>query len=163
MSHTLLNSAHLHPLFGKAQRQCTGATYDSIEGRFRIVRREAKLLKEEIDNGTRASAPPRGGSTATSFASDTVTKPPRAKKAATGDAKPKKERVLGGRVTKSGVSSKSTKVLGDAFEVNGMMENGMKEMKQEGSSSQEGFYDGSADEMMGGVAHDGYVWAMDSV
>ena len=37
-----------------------GATYDSIEGRFRIIKKEAANLKAEIDNGVRAEAPPRG-------------------------------------------------------------------------------------------------------
>ena len=37
-----------------------GATYDAIEGRFRIIRKEADKLKTEIDSGTRAPAPPRG-------------------------------------------------------------------------------------------------------
>lgn len=37
-----------------------GATYDSIEGRFRIIRKEADKLKSEIDSGTRDPAPPRG-------------------------------------------------------------------------------------------------------
>ena len=37
-----------------------GATYDSIEGRFRIIRKEAEKLKVEIDSGQRPPAPPRG-------------------------------------------------------------------------------------------------------
>ena len=37
-----------------------GATYDSIEGRFRIVRKEAEKLKTEIENGARQPAPARG-------------------------------------------------------------------------------------------------------
>ncbi|KAB8342783.1 hypothetical protein FH972_022381 [Carpinus fangiana] len=37
-----------------------GATYDSIEGRFRIIKKEAAKLKEEIENGTRPEAPARG-------------------------------------------------------------------------------------------------------
>lgn len=38
-----------------------GATYDSIEGRFRIIKREAAILRGEIDKGERPEAPPRGG------------------------------------------------------------------------------------------------------
>ena len=38
-----------------------GATYDAIEGRFRIIRREAAQLKEEVESGLRPAAPPRGG------------------------------------------------------------------------------------------------------
>lgn len=37
-----------------------GATYDSIEGRFRIIRKEAEKLKAEIESGNRGPAPPRG-------------------------------------------------------------------------------------------------------
>ena len=55
-----------------------GATYDSIEGRFRIIKREAAILRSEIEQGERPEAPPRGasstksgaaGSEAASFAS----------------------------------------------------------------------------------------------
>lgn len=38
-----------------------GATYDSIEGRFRIIKREAAILRAEIEQGERPEAPPRGG------------------------------------------------------------------------------------------------------
>ena len=38
-----------------------GATYDSIEGRFRVIKREAAILRAEIDKGERPEAPPRGG------------------------------------------------------------------------------------------------------
>lgn len=41
-----------------------GATYDSIEGRFRIIKREAAVLRAEIEQGERPEAPPRGTSTA---------------------------------------------------------------------------------------------------
>lgn len=37
-----------------------GATYDSIEGRFRLIKKEAAQLKAEIDNGERPEAPARG-------------------------------------------------------------------------------------------------------
>ena len=43
-----------------------GATYDSIEGRFRIVRKEAEKLKAEIESGCRAPAPARGTGSKTS-------------------------------------------------------------------------------------------------
>lgn len=36
-----------------------GATYDAIEGRFRIIKKQAQKLKEEVENG-RPIAPPRG-------------------------------------------------------------------------------------------------------
>lgn len=38
-----------------------GATYDSIEGRFRRIRPLADTMKREVDNGERPPAPPRGG------------------------------------------------------------------------------------------------------
>ncbi|TKA77588.1 hypothetical protein B0A49_01741 [Cryomyces minteri] len=37
-----------------------GATYDSVEGRFRVIKKEAQQLKAEIEGGVRAEAPPRG-------------------------------------------------------------------------------------------------------
>ena len=37
-----------------------GATYDSIESRFRIIKREAAVLREEVESGTRPEAPVRG-------------------------------------------------------------------------------------------------------
>ena len=43
-----------------------GATYDAIEGRFRIIRKEAEKLKSEITTGERAPAPPRGSATSRS-------------------------------------------------------------------------------------------------
>ncbi|KAI9835953.1 MAG: hypothetical protein M1837_003565 [Sclerophora amabilis] len=41
------------------------ATYDSIEGRFRIIKKEAKKLQEEIESGERPEAPVRGSNTNT--------------------------------------------------------------------------------------------------
>ncbi|KAI9883251.1 MAG: hypothetical protein M1823_004990 [Watsoniomyces obsoletus] len=38
-----------------------GATYDSIEGRFRKIKAEAAILKQEVESGQRGPAPPRGG------------------------------------------------------------------------------------------------------
>ncbi|MCJ1450348.1 hypothetical protein MMC28_000679 [Mycoblastus sanguinarius] len=60
----------------------TGATYDSIEGRFRIIRKEAAVLKSEVDSGARPAATPKKPKTTTT----TTT--------------PKKDKTLGGRVGK---------------------------------------------------------------
>lgn len=49
----------LHPLIF-----LIGATYDSIEGRFRIIKREAAVLRAEIERGERPEAPPRGSAAA---------------------------------------------------------------------------------------------------
>lgn len=38
----------------------TGATYDSIEGQFRKIRKGAKDLKAKVESGEIPSAPPRG-------------------------------------------------------------------------------------------------------
>jgi hypothetical protein len=47
------NYNHVAAMFGE------GATYDSIETRFRNVKKEAKILQAEIDSGSRpAVAPP---------------------------------------------------------------------------------------------------------
>ncbi|KAI9680346.1 MAG: hypothetical protein M1829_001232 [Trizodia sp. TS-e1964] len=37
-----------------------GATYDAVEGRFRIIKKDAKVLRAEIDEGVRDPAPARG-------------------------------------------------------------------------------------------------------
>ena len=50
-----LNYKKIADMFGE------GATYDAIEGRFRIIKREAQKLKGEIDEGRREPAPNRGG------------------------------------------------------------------------------------------------------
>ncbi|KAI5841941.1 hypothetical protein DFP73DRAFT_117231 [Morchella snyderi] len=48
-----INYNHVAAMFGE------GATYDSIETRFRNVKKEAKILQAEIDSGSRpAVAPP---------------------------------------------------------------------------------------------------------
>ncbi|CAD6575506.1 MAG: hypothetical protein ASARMPREDX12_002336 [Alectoria sarmentosa] len=75
-----------------------GATYDSIEGRFRIIKKEATIMKAEIDSGERSEAPARG----TTSANTTSKKPKSAANT------PKKEKIIGGRVGKSnGTPSKN--------------------------------------------------------
>lgn len=61
-----------------------GATYDSIEGRFRIIKKEATALKAEIDNGDRP---------------EPAARTPRRNKPTL--STPKKEKIIGGRVNKS--------------------------------------------------------------
>ena len=70
-------------------QQPTGATYDSIEGRFRIIRAEAATLKAEVDSGERSEAPARG---------TTLSTPRKPRSTAN---TPKKDKAVGGRVTKS--------------------------------------------------------------
>ncbi|KAI9671186.1 MAG: hypothetical protein M1817_003693 [Caeruleum heppii] len=53
------NYQHIATMFGE------GATYDAIEGRFRIIKREAAVLKAEVESGERGPAPPRGSTTTT--------------------------------------------------------------------------------------------------
>lgn len=65
--------------------------YDSIEGRFRIVKKEAAAMTAKIDSGERAEAPARGATTS-------ATAMPKILKAAA--STPKKERMTGGRITK---------------------------------------------------------------
>ncbi|KAF6231282.1 hypothetical protein HO173_010425 [Letharia columbiana] len=90
-----------------------GATYDSIEGRFRIIKKEAVALKAEVDSGERPEAPARG------TVSATVT--PKKPKSTVGT--PSKGKTVGGRVGKSnGTPSKKRG-------------NGIKEEPQSGSSS----------------------------
>lgn len=59
-----------------------GATYDSIEGRFRVIRKEALKLKDEIDSGVRSPAPARNNAK-----SNTTPRKPRAPRiASAGDS-----------------------------------------------------------------------------
>lgn len=137
-----------------------GTTYDSIEGRFRIIRGEAAALKAEIENGTRAPAPARGSNNTTASASSasntsgTTPKKPRAKKsAANGAPTPKKEKVFSGRVAKSGGANKSAKnslgfemMDGSSESGSGNVVNGIKEeVVSSGGSS----YLGSEEDAVG--------------
>ncbi|KAI9750823.1 MAG: hypothetical protein M1835_001338 [Candelina submexicana] len=96
-----------------------GATYDAIEGRFRIVKKEAQVLKEELESGVRAPAPARGqpvSSNRTNGNASTSTTPKKARKgngvkseSSSSSISPTKKAanqgVLSGRVTKSASSS----------------------------------------------------------
>lgn len=105
----------------------SGATYDSIEGRFRIIRKDAMALKNEVDSGARPSAAPKGGSSAAN-GSNHGTSSSRGHKASTprkagrggsatarggstsitptpGPMGTKKEKTISGRVSKSTVTS----------------------------------------------------------
>ncbi|KAL9604209.1 MAG: hypothetical protein Q9219_000607 [cf. Caloplaca sp. 3 TL-2023] len=97
-----------------------GATYDAIEGRFRIIKREAAKLLSEVESGSRPPAPPRGSSASTtnakksSFTSeindDTSTNvtPKKSRKPRSTNTTPrakKADKVLAGRVAKNGRES----------------------------------------------------------
>lgn len=69
-----------------------GATYDSIEGRFRIIKKDAAALKAEVDNGDRPEASRRGAVSVNAITP---------KKTKSTISTPKKEKTLGGRVNKS--------------------------------------------------------------
>lgn len=103
-----------------------GATYDSIEGRFRIIKKEAAQLKSEIDSGTRPEAPMRGASTTT----------PKKSRTTNTNSTPKKgnDKVLGGRVNKSTNSSPAKTGAGNV----------VKGVKEEPESSASSFFGGSA-------------------
>ncbi|KAL8888290.1 MAG: hypothetical protein Q9192_006199, partial [Flavoplaca navasiana] len=128
----------------------TGATYDAIEGRFRIIKKEAAKLLAEVSSGERPPAPARGASTATSKNSSflasgsdaenitpkktrnprSTTSTPRAKKSSTSASANGmgSEKVLGGRVSKSPKKKTETGVV-----VNGIKEEvaGNEESMQE--------------------------------
>ncbi|MCJ1382716.1 hypothetical protein MMC17_005829 [Xylographa soralifera] len=70
-----------------------GATYDSIEGQFRKIRSEAALMKEEVESGARAEAPPRGNKKEACDTPKKIRKPRNSPK--------KNEAVLSGRISKS--------------------------------------------------------------
>lgn len=109
-----------------------GATYDSIEGRFRIIKKEAAALKAEVDNGDRPEAPTRGAVSAN------IT--PRKPKSATHT--PKKEKTLGGRVGKSN---------GTPGKKRG---NGVKGIKEEPDSNSSSFMEPPSTEEDEGFAAD---------
>ncbi|KAL8915140.1 MAG: hypothetical protein Q9172_006939 [Xanthocarpia lactea] len=104
-----------------------GATYDAIEGRFRIIRKEAQKLLAEIESGERPAAPPRGAITKSSSTTsgDEVTTPKKPRKPSSTNTTPRAkkfaggEKVLGGRVTKTTDSSPKKKA--------GIVGNGIKE------------------------------------
>ncbi|KAL8819861.1 MAG: hypothetical protein Q9191_007640 [Dirinaria sp. TL-2023a] len=145
---------------------CTGATYDSIEGRFRIVKREAKALKDEVDNAAdEATSSKDNNNTADNT---TPTKATRGKKAAAvGTPTPKKDKVIGGRVSKTtGASNnnKNTKAETSAFGMDGMVENMMKGLKQEGIVDvEEEFYAAAGDGDGMGVSGSDGLWMMESI
>ncbi|KAL8764486.1 MAG: hypothetical protein Q9203_005901 [Teloschistes exilis] len=105
-----------------------GATYDAVEGRFRVFRKEAAKLQQEISNGDRPTAPRRGTSStsapttaASSFADSSFagsetstpkkgkTSTPRANKKGNGNGNGK---VLTGRVVKNANLVKKEKEKG---------------------------------------------------
>jgi hypothetical protein len=105
-----------------------GATYDSIEGRFRIIKKEAAQLKSEIDSGARPEAPIRGAT-----ASGTSTP----KKARTSPKKTdKQDKTIAGRVNKSANGTPTKKGAGG---------NAVKGIKEEVESSASSFFDGTGD------------------
>lgn len=89
-----------------------GATYDAVEGRFRVFRKEAAKLQQEISNGDRPAAPRRGTSTSTpttaassfadsSFADSETSTPKKKAKTATPRKNTNGKGVLTGRVVKN--------------------------------------------------------------
>lgn len=94
----------------------SGATYDSIEGQFRRIRKGAKELKAKVESGEIPTAPSRGARTNPT----TPRKPPSTPK----------DRIAGGRVCKS-VNGTPTKKSGSFC----------RSIKQEAESSASSFYD----------------------
>ncbi|KAI9825240.1 MAG: hypothetical protein M1832_001274 [Thelocarpon impressellum] len=88
------NYALIATMFGE------GATYDSIEGRFRIIKREAAALRAEVESGARPAVAAEGKGRA---------RKGNAKNAATGGGGNTKQTVLAGRVTKNAGRGKAGK------------------------------------------------------
>jgi hypothetical protein len=83
-----------------------GATYDSIEGRFRIIRKEAEQLRQEVDSGARPQAPVRGATANGGSAPTTPASTPKKPRAvpgtpASGTGRKKNGAVFGSRVEKT--------------------------------------------------------------
>ena len=131
-----------------------GATYDAIEGRFRIIKKDAQKLKSEIDNGDRAPAPARGATASTN--NEATPKTPRAKKT-NGNGTPttaRKDKVIAGRVNKNvATPRKGVKVEGINGEDYLMMDDGIENgngnmvmgVKAEVDSSGSSFFGGEED------------------
>ena len=117
-----------------------GATYDSIEGRFRIIRKEAAAMKAEIESGARPTAPPRNANASTGGSGPTT---PKKSKTAI-----KKDKTITGRVTKSNASTPSKR------STNGDIASGIKQELESGTSSFSIMDDADAEgeEMMDGNA-----------
>ena len=118
----------------------SGATYDSIEGRFRVIRREAAVMKAEVESGARPAAPPRNANAAGSNSGPATPKKPK--------TTTKKDKTLTGRVTKSNTSTPSKKYANDDV---------ASGIKQEHDSNTSSFSimdeaDGEGEEMMDGNA-----------
>ncbi|MCJ1478294.1 hypothetical protein MMC13_006971 [Lambiella insularis] len=103
-----------------------GATYDSIEGQFRKIRKDADQMCAEVESGILPQAPPR--TTTNGKEKCDVSATP--KKVRKSRASPKKDGVLSGRVTKSITPTKKRA----ANAVKGVKE----EMESSGSSVMEG-------------------------
>ncbi|KAL8806889.1 MAG: hypothetical protein Q9182_001018 [Xanthomendoza sp. 2 TL-2023] len=109
-----------------------GATYDAVEGRFRIIKKEAEKLLKEIANGERPEAPPRGSSKPSTKENGNSMTPkkgtPKPRSISTPRGEKKKgvngDKVVGGRVSKNvDVSPKKKK----AAAATGVVANGIKE------------------------------------
>lgn len=109
-----------------------GATYDSIEGRFRIIKNEANKLKKEIESGSRPEAPPRGSSNPDNETSTTPARKPSTPGRKPGTPRKGSEggRVLNGRVGKGGSPSKTSKKATDSL---------VKSIKEEFADNGSGF------------------------
>ncbi|CAO1602223.1 MAG: hypothetical protein LQ349_000740 [Xanthoria aureola] len=106
-----------------------GATYDAIEGRFRIIKKEAAKLLAEIESGQRPAAPPRGNamSKSSSFATtstddnDSISTPKKPRKPRSTNTTPRAkkssaaggggDKVLDGRISKSPKKKDMTDVV----------------------------------------------------
>ncbi|KAI4121021.1 MAG: hypothetical protein LQ338_006608 [Usnochroma carphineum] len=124
-----------------------GATYDAIEGRFRIIKRQAAKLVAEIESGARPPAPSRGASssknTTSSFTtasddggSQAMATPTKQRKPRSTNTTPranaKKDHVASGRVSKDSPAVKKEK------KGNG---NVVKGIKEEVGSSEGSMYE----------------------
>jgi hypothetical protein len=80
-----------------------GATYDSIEGQFRKIRKEAEMLREAVASGAQPPAPPRGSGAARhdSGGSGGAPTPKKSRKLANASMNTSPGRVLAGRIAKS--------------------------------------------------------------
>ncbi|CAF9927663.1 MAG: hypothetical protein HETSPECPRED_006641 [Heterodermia speciosa] len=95
-----------------------GTTYNSIEGRFRIIKEQAKVLKAAVDNDE--PSPAISYDNSGNGSESTPTKARGTKNTPT----PKKDRVLSGRVGKNSTPSKAPKLTsresGEVLEMLGM-------------------------------------------
>ncbi|KAL9024372.1 MAG: hypothetical protein Q9196_006567 [Gyalolechia fulgens] len=142
-----ITTAHLHREQLDYRKIATmygeGATYDAIEGRFRIIKREAAKLLAEVESGARPAAPPRGSSNTAKFSFTTsddgdvnvLATPKKVRKPRSTNTTPratKRDKVIEGRVAKAEGASPTKRNRAESI---------AERIKKEAGSSESSLYE----------------------